>query len=416
LAPTGLFQRNRENSKHPASEKYIISFFQEQNPAPEEKPPMKGNSYSAVQPKLRGGSFTSSSKESTPAYGDVDISSPPPKKRCHVEFDQNPTCSSRESTPTCSDVDISSPPPKKKHACLIQRFKGSSPVSKSCQKGLVYPCGIPYPFPLPDEHRAYLSKTDKEKLCENYKSYKVIMEAVFNVVFSFIKRKPIKPERDFILTSGEENPADALSYSLRKKFNNHFHRKVKSLRYDEGKVDEEKKEGVKGIKNPTTDENEDPVDLDTCTLSWLSTDEEKADDDEKKGNAVPDVKKDEGVTLPVQTADEDEYHDGEDIDEVNPNLTLKEKDDKNDDEDEASQKRHSELLQKELKKKTSNSKSILELFKKGSPNRVNWIHSLKGQTRAKEVIKVYPCYSEASFVSTHTCTRWLSPANTNCGP
>ena len=62
--------------------------------------------------------------------------------------------------------------------------------------------------------------------------------------------------------------------------------------------------------------------------------------------------------------------------------SLQQKKDEGDDDqdptadDMTSQERHNKALQRELTKRTPNDETVLELFKKGSEGRINWIHDL----------------------------------------
>jgi hypothetical protein len=71
----------------------------------------------------------------------------------------------------------------------------------------------------------------------------------------------------------------------------------------------------------------------------------------------------------------------------------------NNDDDE-SQERHNKFLRCELKKKSPNEETVMELFVKGSTQRIEWIQRLPGASRSSEVLQDYPCYAKAHFVST----------------
>ncbi|XP_064637391.1 uncharacterized protein LOC135493771 [Lineus longissimus] len=272
------------------------------------------------------------------------------------------TPDSRKITPSGSS--------SSKKRLLFEKFKSNS-AAKVPKPGTVsYPLGIEHPFPITKEHRLYLQNTEKEQFIETYTNCVKIIDAIYLVIFAKIKRKPTKTERDMIamslcrefpvLTSykdGEYGHA-ALSYALRKKATNHIRRKVSLQKKLFPTADLGSKENA---KNQEIDDN------DEVPLSDADGDTDKTEDADKTVVEVSPV-----VVPPAkqkgskQTTSEDEEDDMD------------------------SQARHNKLLRCELKKKRPNRSTVDKLFLKGSQERIDWIHSCPGGTRASSVLNDYP--------------------------
>ena len=93
-----------------------------------------------------------------------------------------------------------------------------------------YGSGIPYPFPINQHFKAYLTNTRKEEFKKNYAAYNAIIRNIYEVISQAMGKKPSKELRDRIakglveeypvLQSTGNKPYAALSTSIRKRANN----------------------------------------------------------------------------------------------------------------------------------------------------------------------------------------------------
>ena len=136
-----------------------------------------------------------------------------------------------------------------------------------------YGKGIPYPFPIDERFKKYLTTTTKEEFKQNYAAYNGVVRNVYEVIHQALKKKPERAFRERIakglvqeypiLKCGGDQKHSALSTSLRKRANN-YHAKIAKI------VSAPSTSKQKGPKS-----NDESESLSTCSQDTISTLEDR---------------------------------------------------------------------------------------------------------------------------------------------